>query len=148
MFRFILSMLLVVMTAGCGGGVEAKPLPKTVPVSGIVTLNGQPLVSATVTFIPEGQTKGIECQGITDESGQYALKQQHGSEGAPPGNYKVIISRLLRGDGTPLPKEGAGAGGIATETLSRRYSDITKTKLTAVVPQEGGEFKFDLNGKK
>ncbi|QDT99722.1 carboxypeptidase-like regulatory domain-containing protein [Gimesia aquarii] len=148
MLRSILGTILVVMTTGCGGGVEAKPLPKTVPVSGVVTLNGQPLASATVTFIPHGQTKGIECQGTTDESGQYTLKQQHGTEGAPPGNYKVVVSRLLRGDGTPLPKEGAGAGGIATETLSRRYSDVTKTKLTAVVPQEGGEFKFDLKSKK
>lgn len=148
MLRIFLSTTLLGLAVGCGGGADAKPLPVTVPVSGLVTLDGQPLASATVTFIPQGQTKGTDCKGMTDESGKYVLKQQHGTEGAPPGNYKVVISRLLRGDGTPLPKEGGGDGGIATETLSRRYSDITKTKLTAVVPEKGGEFKFDLKGKK
>lgn len=148
MLRICLLMILLGTATGCGANPEAKPLPATVPVSGVVTLNGQPLSAATVIFIPQGQTKGTECQGKTDESGGYRLTQQHGGEGAPPGDYKVVINRLLRGDGTPLPPEGAGAGGIAVETLPRQYSDITATKLTAVVSQAGGEFKFDLQGKK
>ncbi|MFH1301793.1 MAG: carboxypeptidase regulatory-like domain-containing protein [Planctomycetota bacterium] len=152
MLRVCLVMILLGTAAGCGANPEAKTLPDTVPVSGVVTWNGQPLSAATVTFIPQGQTVGTECQGKTDESGEYKLTQQHGGDGAPPGDYKVVISLLLRGDGTPLPPEGvgegAGAGGIAVESLPRQYSDISATKLTAIVPPVGGEFKFELQGKK
>lgn len=148
--RFRACVLLIIsgFLVGCGGAPAATPLPETVPVTGIITLDGKPISAAAVTFIPQGQTKGIECQGTTDEGGRYQLQQQHGAEGAPPGNYKVVISRLLRGDGTPLPEEGAGAGGIAVESLSPRYSDVRVSQLTAVIPQAGGEFNFDLQSKK
>jgi len=147
--RFRAWVLLIISgcIVGCGGA-PAATLPETVPVTGVVTLDGKPLTAATITFIPQGQTKGIECQGTTDEEGRYQLQQQHGTEGAPPGSYKVVISRLLRGDGTPLPEAGAGAGGIAVESLPPRYSDIRVSRLTAVIPQAGGEFKFDLQHTK
>ena len=141
--RFRACVLLIVsgFLVGCGGAPAATPLPETVPVTGVITLDGQPIAAAAVTFIPQGQTKGIECQGTTDEGGRYQLQQQHGAEGAPPGSYKVVISRLLRG-------EGAGAGGIAVESLPPRYSDVRVSQLTAVIPQAGGEFNFDLQSKK
>lgn len=145
---YFMNLILLVVATGCGGGAESNPLPETVPVSGVVTLNGEPLAAGSVTFVPQGQTKGTECQGTTDAAGKYTLKQQHGSEGAPPGEYKVVISLLLRGDGTPLPAEGAGGGGIAFETLPRQYSDFNATKLSAVVPDSGGEFSFDLKSRK
>src|SRR5262245_53793185 len=96
-----LGMWLVVLSGivGCGG-TSAKPLPKTAPVSGKVTLDGQPLKGATVTFSPTGTTKGIECTGITDDAGAYKLKQIRGEDGAPPGEYTVVISRFLKKDGS------------------------------------------------
>ncbi|WP_417386680.1 carboxypeptidase-like regulatory domain-containing protein [Gimesia sp.] len=146
--RAFLLLMISGSLVGCGGAPAASPLPETVPVTGVVTLDGAPIAAATVTFIPQGQTKGVECLGTTDEGGKYQLQQQHGAEGAPPGNYKVVISRLLRGDGTPLPEEGAGAGGIAVESLPARYSNVSGSRLTAVVPEAGGEFDFDLQNKK
>ncbi|WP_298866435.1 carboxypeptidase-like regulatory domain-containing protein [uncultured Gimesia sp.] len=148
MLRISVCLFLTVALVGCGSSDTSKPLPKTAPVSGVVTMNKKPLASATVTFHPDAGTKGTDCTGRTDEAGKYTLTQQHGAAGAPPGKYKVTVSLIMRGDGTPLPEDGAGEGGVAVETLSGKYSDLGKTTLKADVPESGGEINFDLKGKK
>lgn len=142
--------LLAIGLSGCGGAANAKPLPPTVPVSGTITLNGEPLAFAAVTFIPGVQTKGIECTGLTDEYGNYTLKQMRGAEGAPPGEYQVVIRCPKSMDGTPAlkpPPSGTKADevmGVAAESLPPQYSDPAQTRLTNVVPKEGGTLDFDL----
>lgn len=136
--------------AGCGGGTDSNSLPKTAPVMGVVNLDGNPLEWATVTFVPSGTTKGVECIGLTDESGKYSLKQIRGSEGVPPGEYRVVISQLVASDGTPY-KPGSEIAPItagAKEVLPVRYSNFEKTTLTANVPANGGDFPFQLKVKK
>ncbi len=141
--------ILIIGTVGCGGGTDSKQLPKTAPASGVVTLNGKPLVFATVTFVPQGATKGIECVGMTDESGKYTLKQVRGGEGVPPGEYRVVINQLATSDGTPV-KPGGEVPPItlgAVESLPPIYSSFTNSKLSAKVTDTGGEFPFELKGK-
>lgn len=146
MMRGCFCALLLAIVPGCTGGDPGEPLDPTVPVSGTVTLDGNPLASATVTFVPQGS--GTECIGSTDDSGKYTLRQPHGAEGAPVGNYKVAISQFLRGDGTPLPEDGAGEGGVATESLPPRYSDPLETILTASVPEGGSDaINFELTSE-
>ncbi|QDT44010.1 hypothetical protein Pan241w_41140 [Gimesia alba] len=147
--HFVLCILLVGMT-GCGGANAKESLPETVPVSGIVTMNGTPLVSATVTFVPQGATKGVECVGVTDETGKYTLKQVRGAEGAPPGDYRVVINHFIKADGTPIKIDGteAPANLGADESLPPIYSSFTDSKLSAKVSQAGGDFPFELKGKK
>lgn len=137
---------LLVGLSGCGGGAEEKPLPSTVPVTGAVTMKGKPLVSATVTFVPQGETKGVECVGFTDEAGKYQLKQIRGGEGAPPGSYKVVINHFVKGDGSPIKIDGSEppANLGAVESLPIKYSSFLDSKLTAQVSDAGGEFNFDL----
>ncbi|QDT28736.1 hypothetical protein Enr10x_40810 [Gimesia panareensis] len=147
--RFSLCLVccsLVVGLTGCGGGAAEKPLPNTVPVSGSVTMKGKPLVSATVTFVPQGETKGVECVGFTDESGKFKLKQVRGGEGAPPGSYKVVINHFVKGDGSPIKIDGSEppANLGAVESLPIKYSSFLDSKLTAQVNDAGGEFTFDL----
>jgi hypothetical protein len=140
------TFLVVLAVAGCSGQAASVPLPKTVPASGTVTLNGATLASAVVTFIPRQAESGIECTGMTDDAGLFKLKQLRGGEGAPPGEYTVVISRLVKPDGTPVPPNSpeppADLG--AVESLPARYSNPAESKLTANVPAQGGEFKFDL----
>lgn len=152
--RVGLILLCVLSLVGCGGGAPAKPLPDTVPVTGTITLDGKPLAFAAVTFVPGVQTKGIECTGLTDESGNYKLTQIRGKEGAPPGEYKVVVRCPKTGDGSPAlqPQDGApeaeGAPkGIAQESLPQIYSNTDLSRLSAVVPSEGGELNFDLKSK-
>lgn len=151
-YRLSLYSLFVVFTAGlsgCGGTTVSESLPDTAPVSGVVTLNGKPITSATVTFVPMGSTKGVECVGVTDESGKYTLQQIRGAAGAPPGEYRVVINYFLKADGTPIKIDGSEAPANlgADEALPPMYSSFTDSKLTARVTDAGGEFPFDLKKK-
>lgn len=149
MVRASITFFTLMVFVGCGGGAPpAAKLPKTEPVSGIVTLDEKPIAGAVVTFVPAGDTKGVECVGRTDESGKYTPTQMRGTEGVPVGVYKVVISRFLRG-GQPITTEdgGGGSGGVVTESLPPKYSNPAQTKLNATIKEGGGTVDFKLTSK-
>jgi hypothetical protein len=93
----VVAAVALVGAAGCGG---SYPLA---PVSGRVTMDGQPLANAAVTFQPVPTEKGINpgpgSGGFTDADGRYTLKLvSDGSRGAVIGKHIVRI--------TPVPKDG------------------------------------------
>ena len=82
----------VLITAiGCGHG-----LYDVAPVSGTVTLYGEPLKNATVSFEPQAgsdqEIVGPGSSGQTDDSGRYKLTTFRGERGAVVGQHKVRIS--------------------------------------------------------
>lgn len=81
--RNLLCLVWIALLAGC-----AKPGPDVAPVSGRVTLDGQPLPFAIVTFHPEG--KSAASSG-TDKDGRYMLMYKRGVMGAPVGMNRVTI---------------------------------------------------------
>jgi len=81
--------------AGCGGG------PAYHPVRGTVTLDGDPLPEANVTFRPE-QEDGPWGIGRTDEKGQYTIRAGQ-EEGLPAGDYEVRVSTYMGGNPQPDP---------------------------------------------
>jgi hypothetical protein len=86
--RWCLTVLGVV--AGCGGPGGVGDL---VPVSGRVTVNGQPLTRGTVSFRPDparGNDSLQEPYGKIDAQGNYRLCTA-GKPGAPRGWYKVLV---------------------------------------------------------
>ena len=147
MYRPLLSVAILLLIQGCGSPDEIVELPPTSPVTGQVSLDGKPVEGIVVTFIPTGDTKGIECVGQTDETGEYTPKQIRGSEGVPPGTYKVVFSRLMRGGKPIAAEEDPGSGGIAVESLPEKYSNPATTKETATVAEDGGRFDFQLTSK-
>ena len=62
---------------------------KTATPGGTVTLDGQPLPDAEVTFQPE---KGRPSYAMTDSEGHYALEYNPTTPGAKVGQHKVTIS--------------------------------------------------------
>src|SRR5688572_22396068 len=96
--RLSLLAAVAVLSAGC----SSEPY-KTAPVSGRVTLNGQPLASAAVLFQPvatEGNNNpGPGSYGVTDADGRYTLvlvgKE---TKGAVVAKHKV---RIAAHDETP-----------------------------------------------
>jgi hypothetical protein len=126
------------LLAGCG---QEDPLQR-VAVSGMVTLDGQPVKQGMIQFQPEGpgvSTAG--AAGITD--GSYSLAK---SEGLEPGKYTVMITS------TP-PPSAPPPGGMPgdpvappKETIPARYN--AKTELSADVTKEGpNTFDFPLKSK-
>ncbi len=90
---------LVALT-GCG-----KRGPKLADVSGIVTLDGQPLGNVIVTFVPiEG---GVSSSGVTDEAGHFTLSCSLG-RGALVGQHRVYVQSQAAGPGDIIiPDEDA-----------------------------------------
>jgi hypothetical protein len=138
--------VVFLLAAGCGG--KHPNLPPQYPVSGTITLDGQPLAAAGIMFLPRGETRGTGAFAMTDEAGKYSLKTDHGGPGAPEGEYAVTISKVVKRDGTPyVPKPDVAEAG-ERETLPATYSDSMKTVLTAKVPKGGDVINFGLKAKR
>lgn len=141
------------LVCGCGSGGTG---PRTVPVSGAVTLDGKPLVGAEVHFVGEK----FSGYGVTNSEGKYSLVQ-----GAVPGTNKVYISKIdggknvnpkmaedteqlrmaaeaLKNDPSRTPSKSELAD-IPHEIVPNQYSDPQKTKLTFPVP-DGGTTSADF----
>src|SRR5712692_350445 len=73
---------VILTAAGCGGD-------KTVKVEGLVTLDGNPLPGATVSFMPVGE--GRAATGQTGADGSFRLGTFGTDDGALAGEYKVIV---------------------------------------------------------
>lgn len=62
------------------------------PVEGTITLDGEPLEGAAISFVPvEG---GRPCTGQTDAEGHFTLASYVAGDGVPPGEYKVTVIKL------------------------------------------------------
>jgi hypothetical protein len=121
---------LFVLALGCGSR-------KFAPVSGKVTLNGQPLANALVAFNPippEGSAQaGPGSIGTTDANGVYTLRVSSDQAGALVGKHRVgITAQVPAGDtDTRQPRRR----GSPTKPLPRCYNE--ETTLTFDVPSGG-----------
>jgi len=76
-----------IVLTGCSTG-----RPKTYQVTGTVTMKGQPVAGAAITFVPTGN-EGEAASAITDSDGKYALTTWQAGDGARPGEYRVKVSK-------------------------------------------------------
>jgi hypothetical protein len=115
---------------GCGG-------PKTYDIAGTVTLDGKPLPSGDIVFVPEDKTCPL---GVAIKDGEYQLR-------SPPGKMRVEIR-----PGTEIvpSKEDLKAGRRPTidePCIPPQYNDAST--LSVVVPSPDGKnhFEFALRSK-
>ena len=133
---------------GCG---KTSDTPQVVPVNGTVTLDGKALADATVRFIPV-DPKANGGAGKTDAEGKYSIA--HATNlGVVPGSYKVVIEQYKSRDGkTYKIEEGMDIEQLKMQNLVQqallpRYSDFSKTELTAEVSAgQPNVIGFDLKG--
>lgn len=124
-----LTCAVIVLVVGCDRG----DLPDLAPVSGTVTMDGQPLANKEVVFAPKG---GRPSVGRTNEQGQYTMMYTVEIPGAIIGEHKVIIS-------TPLPEGGNYAG--YRETVPKKYN--VNSELQTEVTSGRNRKDFDLKSK-
>jgi hypothetical protein len=138
-------VLAVVLLAGCGRGDGID----LVPVTGTVQWKGSPLTGAIVTFVPINETRGGGATGRTDANGDYQLTYVRGGQGTAAGEYKVVISKRIMPDGTPVPENDPTppADSPAREMLPAYYSDPDQTELKANVQPGAGPIHFDLKAR-
>ena len=140
----MLALVLVPVLAGCGGSDG----PERVPVSGEVTLDGRPLASGVIRFIPSGDNEGPAAMGIVN-NGAYELPK---SEGPVPGPQRVEIEAT---DylGFAIDDEAAYAanveqrgGRVPKNPVPEAYN--RQSTLTAEIAPDGPvEFNFTLSSQ-
>jgi hypothetical protein len=133
--RGVIGALSVLLISGCSE--SAKPY-KTASVSGVITLDGQPLAAAHVTFLPVhnsggGSQSGPEASADTDAGGRYSLKTAFGDTGASVGKNRVMITTRK----TELdPSNPDRSREIAKERVPGRYF-TDEAPVFVDVPAEG-----------
>lgn len=131
-----------VVSAGCGGGGDKYD---RLPFSGTVTLNGQPLASGYVIFVPKsGQP--TQSSGVIS-GGKFDVPRK---SGVVAGKYSVAIF-----SGADAPA-GAGAAGTpeaeaaskknAGERVPRKYN-VDSILMVEIEPGTENAFPFDLTTK-
>jgi hypothetical protein len=119
--------LALSLAAGCGGAGVA-------PVSGRVTLNGQPLANVHVSFQPVAAGTDLNPGGgsyaITDADGRFTLRTVEGDRpGAVVGKHRVEITPRNTDDDADRRGKGAAAG------VPAKYN--RNSQLTFDVPRGG-----------
>ena len=131
MFRDVTSFFLVAtlfvflsVLSGCGNKYG------TTPVTGTVTLDGEPLAGAYVIFYPvEGGRANSTSK--TNDKGEFELSYTHDSGGAIPGSYKVLVSKTKK------------VNEIDVETLPSQYNSDS-TRVVEVTKSGENRFNFEL----
>jgi hypothetical protein len=102
--------LSLLMVSGCG-------YTDVAPVTGIVTLDGQPLVGASVEFMPE---VGRPSYGGTNEQGFYRLNYTMEQDGAVIGPCTVRVTTAVE------DKEGR----MKKELVPKKYNTTDKIRVS------------------
>ena len=153
--------LMVSMLAGCSKTSNLD----TIPVTGLVTLDGQPVPGAKVVFAPSGGT-GQAASGVTGSDGRYKLTTQDPNDGALPGKYMVMISKTEGSAGAAdqavkpnmTPEEATKAATEARdaakqpeptfkELLPEKYKTAAGALNADVAKGGKTEFNFELTSK-
>jgi hypothetical protein len=96
-----------------------------VPVSGVVTLRGQPVANATVTLVPS-KPVAKSVKGVTGPQGRFALETL-----VAPGEYTVVIT---------------GGGTHPTQRIPPVFNSAATSGLTvAVRATADNQVNFELN---
>ncbi len=107
--------LLMVCVAGCSG--PSADLPDLAPVSGTVTMGGEPLSGVAVVF---ESAKGQAAYGTTDQSGRYELNFKGDTKGAQVGENTVRITTPLD---HPAPAD-------YKDPIPEKYNTSSQLKVT------------------
>jgi len=142
-----LSLLFVLLAfSGCGSSARLAGRVPVHPVSGTVTFNGTPVEGAIVNFVSQGNNP--VATGKTDASGAFALTTYDANDGAAPGDYIVLITKIE----VPPISEGEESSGypghknLSKHLLPEIYSNSIQSPLKATVTssKSSSDFNFDL----
>lgn len=112
-------------------GCSPSHQPPLGHVSGIVTLDGEPLANATVRFTPAGP--GRTSEGITDTEGRYELRYLRDIRGANIDQHTVRITTASEANG-------------GRELLPPRYHSRSQLDARVVAGTNGLDFALRSQG--
>lgn len=146
---------LLGLFSGCGGGAGDVPKDRapTVPASGTLTYNGQPVGGASISLINvEFEKPGASA--VTADDGTFTLTTFSPGDGAVPGEFRVgVIKTEVQGADnsyfdvespnygkTPPP----GAEGKKVFVIPEKFNNPDTAGLKVQVSAENSEIKLEL----
>jgi hypothetical protein len=134
MTRPALFALAAALAAGCAD----RDVP-VFPVSGKVTVGGKAAAGAQVVFHPSaGADDGPRPSAITGPDGTFKLTTRAKDDGAPAGDYKVLVVHRVQ--------VGPVDEGRSRNALPEKYNRPDQTPLSATVrPGSNDVPAFDLS---
>lgn len=135
-------VLTSLLCLGCGDSGPDRGY-----VEGTVTMDGEPLPDAVVTFQPEDT--GRPSYGRTDENGEYELQYTSDKKGALVGSHRVSISTHERGgsaEGGYGADEAGGAKG-SPEKVPAQYNYDTELRETVESGNNTIDFELSSEGE-
>jgi len=130
----IRKLFAAVLVTACVVGCSKSEMT---PVTGVLTLNGQPVADAEVAFNPK--TVGRLAIGRTDSTGHFKLSTGAPDDGAVPGEYTVTLFEYYPPDKPPKMSSGPLPSRFAV-----KYSDPSTSPLSAKVERGAkNEFTFE-----
>jgi hypothetical protein len=137
MGRLAVTLLFVVVGAGCGGNTEGRQ-----PISGTITLKGVLLDEGLIEFFPQEGEKVETRGGAAIKNGKYSIPRD---QGLLPGTYKVVISAADKAlpDQGPVIPPGPTKSAPRMNRIPAEYNRDTKQVVT--VTKEGpNQFNFTI----
>ena len=132
----LLWLALLALLLGCG---QDSKLGR---VHGVVRLDGEPVNTGTVRFVPEA---GRAAEGVIESDGTYTLGTYGNSDGALIGPHKVAIV-AYESSGNDRPAY-AMRGQVSKPLVPQRYMSIGTSRLTFDVKAGDNQADFDLTTK-
>ena len=135
-----LLFVCAVLSTACLGGCADRSI-ETVPVTGRVTFEGQPVKEGKIRFFPVEGTVG-PMVGAQIREGQYEVRNRGG---VPVGEHRVEIEALRLRKAAEGEPEVPGAGNPAVEQfIPAKYNRQSELVVTAPSGSRGMTFDFDL----
>jgi hypothetical protein len=90
-------------------------------------LDGSPLPGATVTFMPGGNT-GRPATGESDTEGVFHLTSLKRDDGAFPGEYRVVVTKMQALAAPPPTNSGE------PDAVLKHYQSLKSQKRASLLP--------------
>ena len=139
---FLAGLFSISTLVGCGDSSS------NAPVSGVVTLDGNPLSGIRVTFYPEPATgnsaPGPYSTAVTDSEGKFSLVDRYDNPGAMVWQHKVEFE-WDELDESALSDAMEGADGDGIEDRAAVKAALAQRKKFQKIPEnyeEGGAQQF------
>ena len=141
-----LILVICTLSVSCGRNKYPPGFPKIYPIRLQIVQEGTPLDAASVALIAEDPSlKKWPSGGRTDAQGMVNI-QTHGFDGAPIGNYKVTVVKVVREGGFKTVEEADEAFLKGIEDPGVDYSYVEEccnsaetTPLTLEVKKKNGD---------
>jgi hypothetical protein len=134
------------ISAGCGGSTDKwkKDRPQTVPATGKVTLNGEPLEGAQVVLVSKSGSHGASALSAKD--GSFHLATFPPDDGVVAGSYKVMVVKSLVPE-IQEPGEDSTVMTVAKLLVPKKYTSPETSGISIDIPPAGKkDLHFELTG--